>query len=158
VLVGACWVAFSCFTSQGWPGVPAEGDRLDRLETDRGQLERRREVIRYLAGELAEGRLDLRKAAAALRNEDLSSPPRLSMHIENLPGATQEERYCRALVGHVRVLLERDARLPAVVARLEAEVEALPPPPGPPLGTLAGRRLPAPAPDLTTGAAPEEIR
>jgi hypothetical protein len=133
VVGGAIYFACANWSQPDWVGVPAEGERLDRLEADRERLEHRREVIRALATALAEGRLSLREAAAALRAENLSSPPHLAMHVEYLPGATEEERYCRAMLRHVRAQLEGDGRLPALLARLESEAEALAR--GRPLGT-----------------------
>jgi hypothetical protein len=125
VLLGALYVGCSELSHPGWSGVPSEAERLERLEADREQLERRREVIRSLAAELIEGRLDLRQAAEVWRVEAVNSPPHLGMHVEYVPGNTEEERYCRSLLSHVRTLVEGNPCGPAVLARLEAEYEAL---------------------------------
>jgi hypothetical protein len=125
VLVGALYVSSAGLPLSGGPTGPAEGDRLDRLEADREVLERRREVVRSLVSGVIEGRLSLRQAAAVLREENRLSPPHLVMHLEYGPGATEEERYGRAVLAHVRAVLDRDPRRPAVLARVEAEVEAL---------------------------------
>jgi hypothetical protein len=148
VLVGAFYVGCSSLSQPGWPG---EGERLDRLEADREHLERRRELTRSLASDLVEGRLNLRQAASALRAENLNSPPHLAMHVEYVAGTTEEERYCRAMMGHLRTYLQGDARGPAVLTRLEAELEAVArgeTGQRPHLGMVGGRRLPVPPPDL----------
>jgi hypothetical protein len=125
VFVGALYVSVTGVPLPGAPAAPSEGDRLDRLEADREVLEHRREVVRSLVSGVVEGRLSLRQAAAVLRDENSHSPPHLVMHLEYGPGATEDERYARAVLAHVRAVLDRDPQRAAVLARLEAEVEAL---------------------------------
>jgi hypothetical protein len=122
VLAGAFFVGCSILSPSG---VPEEVERQARLEADMAHLERRQEVIRSLGTELVEGRMSLREAAAAWRAEDAGSPRRLRMRVELTPGRTEEERYCWSVLLNVRVQLEGDARAPAVLARLEAELAAL---------------------------------
>jgi hypothetical protein len=160
-LASVFYVGFTAPWPSGWSGVPTEARRLEQLERDREHLERRSEVVRYLAADLIDGRQSLREAAAVWRREDESCPRHLAMHVEYQEGNTLEERYCRSLLENVSARLERDARGPAVLARLESELqtlargEAAPPPQarrGPP-----GRSAPpiAPAegpPDLPSRA------
>jgi hypothetical protein len=154
VLAGALYVGGTHLAQTGWSGGPSEVERLDRLTTDFECMARRQEGLRYLATDVADGRMTLREAAAAVRVDDLSSPPHLRMHVEYLPGRSEEERYCRSLLGHVRTVLEGDPRAPSTLARLEGELRAvaqgLPAPP-----RRAGRRLPPPPEVLTMAPAAE---
>jgi hypothetical protein len=130
------------------PAGPSESERLERLEADRNHAVHRREVIRDLTTGLIEGRLTLRQAAVACQAENEVGPRQIDLHVEYQAGRTDEERYCRALLGHVRAMLVKDARAPAVLARLEAELTALvrsqPTHPASRRGGPLGRPLPRP--------------
>jgi hypothetical protein len=125
VLAGVLYVGCTSLAQQGCSGGPSEVERLERLTSGFDHLARRQESLRYLATEVAEGRLSLREAAEAVRLEDVSSPPHLRLHVEHLPGRTEEERYCRSVLCHVRALLEGDPRAASALARLEGELDDL---------------------------------
>ena len=125
LLAGAFYIGCSRLSRPGWSGGLPEAERQARLEDDWEHVDRRVKVLRYLAVDLAEGRVGLRQAAEVARQEDLSSPHRLMMRVEYLPGRTEAERYGECLLRHVDAMLEGDARGPAVLARLRAELQAL---------------------------------
>jgi hypothetical protein len=80
-----------------------------------------------LAAEVIEGRLGLLEAARHYRDLDEQPPP---FHWEqfrhNFPGRSDDERHCRQVIAFVRGTLPEHQRAdPAVVARLEAELEDL---------------------------------
>ncbi len=159
VLAGALYVGCTTLARPTWSAGPNEVERLERLTTDFGAMARRQEFLRCLAADVVEGRLSLRDAGEAVRREDVSSPPHLRMHIENLPGGTEEERYCRSVLGHVRALLDGDPRGPATLARLEGEVEdVVQGRAAPARWTAVGGRLlpPRPPEGLTLGPAAEQ--
>ena len=122
VLVGAFFIGCAALSP---PAAPDEVERRERLEADREFLERRQEVIRSLVADLVEGRRGLRDAAAVWRAEDAGSPRHLRMRIELTLGQTEEERYAWSVLLNVQNRLEGDARAPAILARLEAELAAL---------------------------------
>jgi hypothetical protein len=148
VLAGALYVGCASLAQPGWSAGPSEVERLERLTTDWESMGRRQEAVRFLVREVAEGRMSLRQAAAHVRAEDVGSPPQLRMHVEYLPGRTEEERYCRSVLRNVGAFLDGDPRAPAVLARLVAELEdiaqgRLGPPPW---RTGPARRPPPPLP------------
>jgi hypothetical protein len=152
VLAGTVYFGCTLLARQTWSAGPSEAERLERLTTDFDAMARRQETLRHLAAEVVEGRLGLRDAADVVRLEDVRSPRHLRMHVEYLPGRTEEERYCRSVLGHVRALLEGDPRAPAALARLEGELDDLVQGRlGPPRRTvLGGRFLPPRPPEVLT--------
>ncbi len=114
---GPAWVRLP-----GGRDAGAEARRLEQLRADQEVLRRRADLIRSLRADLLEGRRTLREAAAALRAENEAGPPHLDMHVEYLPGRTEEERYCRSVLAQVRAFAAGDSRAPAALARLEAEL------------------------------------
>jgi hypothetical protein len=150
VLAGAFFVGCSVLPPSG---VPNEVERRARLEADLAHLGRRQELIHFLGTELAEARMSLREAGALWRAEDVGSPRHLRMRIELNSGKTDEERYCRSVLWNVARQLELagDARAPAILTRLEAELAALtagssaPPAPARTPRNPAGQQAPAPA-------------
>ena len=125
VMAGALYVGCMSLAGADWSGGRSELERLERLTSGFERMALRQEALRCLAAEVAEGRMSLREAAEAVRREDVTSPPHLRLHVEHLPGRTEEERYCRSVLGHVKGLLEGDPRAPSVLARLERELEDL---------------------------------
>jgi hypothetical protein len=87
-------------------------------------MERRRQA-REVAEEAEEGRLALRDGAARLRNLYRAAPDFPWGTVERrFPGASDEERCCRLLIGEVRALESRDGeRANAAARRLEADLE-----------------------------------
>jgi hypothetical protein len=123
VLIGAVYVGCMNLSQ---PDRRSELERLERLEADRDYLDRRQEAICSVAADVVAERLSLRQAAEALRLLNVNSPDHLRMHVEYQDGQTEEERYCRSVLGHVQAyLVVGDARGPAVLARLGAELDAL---------------------------------
>jgi hypothetical protein len=93
-------------------------------------LERRQQAVlrRVLAKteavkELRAGRLTLVQAAARFRDADAAGPP----GCEPGPLPADEEGLCRAVIAWVRgsYVVDRFPEAPAMVARLEAELERL---------------------------------
>jgi hypothetical protein len=110
----------------GWNSdAEQEWQRSRNLEEQRAEILRRVHTKYYLAGDVAEGRLGLLEAAALFRDLDRQWPalepdPRHA-HL----GITEEERYCRAVIGLVRLTLhDRAEGGAAVVERLEAELRS----------------------------------
>ena len=158
VLAGALYAGCTALAWLAPSAGPSEAERLERLTTDFDVMARRQEVLRHLAAEVVEGRMGLRDAADVVRLEDVRSPAHLRMHVEYLPGRTEEERYCRSVLAHVRGLLDGDPRAPAALARLEGELEDLVRGRlGPPRRVvLGGRFLPPPPQALTLAPTAEQ--
>jgi hypothetical protein len=103
-------------------------DSLERQAAVRGRvavtMERRRQA-QELAEEVAEGRLGLREGAARLRELYQAAPDFPWVAVERrFPGASDEERCCRLLIGEVKALEERDGeRARAAALRLEADLD-----------------------------------
>lgn len=123
VLAGTIHLASAAL---GPPESPAEIERTRRLNEDERRIFSRWALCRSLAEGLAEGRLTLAEAAAALRRENETAPRHLDMHVEYLPGKTDDERYRHCAYYHVAAYLEGDPRAGAALARLEAELRAGP--------------------------------
>jgi hypothetical protein len=96
--------------------------RGESLEAERGEVLGQGAAHRKILRAVAEGELPLPEAAAALRAhlEACGQAPRVLAHY---PGRTDEERYCRALLDHVRKHLAGARQSPGVVLRLEAELD-----------------------------------
>jgi hypothetical protein len=159
VLAGALYVGCTVLAQSSWSGGASEAERQERLTADFDSMARRQATIRYLAGAVVEGNLSLREAAEDVRAEDINGPPHLRMHVEYLPGRTEEERYCRSLLRHVRGLLAGDARAPSALARAEGELEdVVRGRPAPPRRARATwhPRVPQPPEVLTRAPAPEQ--
>jgi hypothetical protein len=100
----------------------AERQRAGLVDSDRRILERIAAKGR-LAEEVAEGRLGLLEAAARFRdlNERSHVGDEESYRL-NYPGGSAEERSCREVISYVREALDCRRGDPAVVARLETEL------------------------------------
>jgi hypothetical protein len=107
----------------GGPGFWAVPDSQAPDDHCRDILRRVLEKDR-LAGEVIEGRLSLAEAAARYRDLDEQSPEfRWREFRESHPGASDDERHCRAVIGFVRAELPgRPGGDPALVGRLETEL------------------------------------
>jgi hypothetical protein len=103
-------------------GAAAEPD--PPLEEQWRDVEGRIAARRRVVGEVIDGRLSLAEAAARFQEIDLASKSfRWEQFREVTPAATDEERECRAVLGHVEAVLGHDpARARAVNGRLEAEL------------------------------------
>ena len=118
--------------------------RGERLEADRDEVLDQHAAHRKILRAAAEGDLSLPEAAAALRAhlEACGQAPRVLAHY---PGRTDEERFSRALLDHVRKYLGSGSRAEAVAHRLEAELNvylaSLPALPAP----VAAEQVPAEA-------------
>jgi hypothetical protein len=128
---------------------PAEGlwGRLGRLERERRELDRRlylvhriRDARRKVTEAVIAGRLTLVQAAARFYAADACLPtPMIRVRLDSMPGNSDGERECRAVLLHVKVALEGvPGRRDRVVPRLEAELQKH-------LRRLGSVRLPAPA-------------
>ncbi len=159
VLAGTLYVGCTVLTQTSWSSGRAEADRLERLTSDFDRMALRQATLHSLAAEVVEGTMSLREAAEAVRAEDLGGPPHLRMHVEHLPGRTEEERYCRTVLGHVRALLASDPRGPSALARLERELEdVVQGRPRPPRRPIPSRRpLPPRPPEVLTRAPTPEL-
>ena len=82
---------------------------------------------RRLAEEVIDGRLGLLEAARRYRDLDEQPPPFYwEAFRRTYPGASDDERHCRNVIGYVGTALQdRPDADPALVARLEAELEDL---------------------------------
>jgi hypothetical protein len=138
-LLGAVAVLLACAVAWAWvhgtdrPAGPGPDDDADP-EAARGRklveawqgVKRRIAEKERLAREVAEGRLGLLEAAARFRDLDRQPP---EFHWEafrrTVPGASDEERHCREVIGFVRgLLLDQPGADAAVPYRLEAELRA----------------------------------
>jgi hypothetical protein len=144
VLIGTVYVGS---VNLARTGGASEFERLERLTADREYVDRRQESVRALAADVVAGRLSLRGAAEDLRLLDVNSPEHLRLHIEYQDGRTEEERHCRSMVAHVRAYLGHDDRAPAVLARLEAELDDLVQGRAAPLPRVTRRHSRPPTPD-----------
>jgi hypothetical protein len=81
-------------------------------------LEAKDEVAR----EVIAGRMTLAEAAARFRTIDASRPPHLPVHLDVVPGSSDEERICRQVIAYVENNLEGRPDRDAVLARLEADL------------------------------------
>jgi hypothetical protein len=140
--LAACGLTLTvCRNGDFWslPGPDGGPDEQAPADVCRDVLRRLLEKQR-LAGEVIEGRLSLTEAAAAFRHLD-EQPPAFnwSDFRRTYPGATDDERHCRAVIVFVRAQLQiRPGADPALLGRLEAELHDL-------VGR-GGFRLPPPEP------------
>jgi hypothetical protein len=101
------------------PIPPDDGYSVQLQEVDR-----RLAIKQSLVKDLAAGRRGLRDVAA--RFADLDRGRReIESAVNNFPGATAGERYCRLVIGHVDAAINDDGRRSAVLARLDAELTAI---------------------------------
>ena len=107
-------------------GQEAPGDELRRdarLEDDRRFLLWAAAAKGHVTGAVIRRRLGLLEGAAALRAIDGYRPARLGPSLwEGLPGGSEEERYCRSLLGWVRGELQGQDADPSRATELEAEL------------------------------------
>jgi hypothetical protein len=132
--LAACCLALAFSRGSGFwaaPGPDREGDPAGpdspAPEDLCREITRRASEKDRLAGEVIEGRLALVKAAARYRDLDEQPPPfHWREFREGHPGASDDERHCRAVIVHVRwELLDRPGGDPALVGRLETELQDL---------------------------------
>jgi hypothetical protein len=111
---------------QAWL-VEEERERDRDLTAQSEAVLRRLEAKDRVALALLEGRLSLQEAARRIRDSDRDQPDYLAEHARLfLPGASEEERYCRLTIRWARNVLEVRPDLdPEVLRCLEAELEAL---------------------------------
>lgn len=84
----------------------------------------RRRQARELAKQVAEGRLELREGAVRLRELYREAPDFPWVAVERrFPGASDEERCCRLLIGEVKALEGRDGERVRAAWRLEADLD-----------------------------------
>jgi hypothetical protein len=120
----------SCFDpDSGWGGLPvlgviqAEHERAMQLDAEHEIVERNTPAADRIRLELYDGRLSLLQAVADFRAATTWWPRSFQDRIDEFPGSTAEERYCRYLIQRARTDLENDPRGEAVVARLEAQFQ-----------------------------------
>jgi hypothetical protein len=111
------------------PRLQARIEREQRRQADLDEQEeralrhvaQRHEVVDRLIG----GRLSLLEAAARFRDLTVDSPECLRYLRNRFPGASDEECFCRQVIGWVEIELKdrSPADVPRVVGRLEAELQ-----------------------------------
>jgi hypothetical protein len=97
-----------------------------RLDDELLMLCRSMKVTDAITADLAEGRLSLREAAAALLAELENRPATCRLSLDDYPGRSLEERSRHWAIARVEIRMGRDARRAAVVGRLRAEVQEQP--------------------------------
>jgi hypothetical protein len=102
-----------------------EGMELDRRLDEEVRAARRRIAAKdEVAREAAEGRLTLREAAARFRDLDADAPEAYRRGWCCVPGAaSDEERYCRQVLGHAAVAARGRPGQAAALRRLEAQLD-----------------------------------
>jgi hypothetical protein len=98
--------------------------RARRLAGESASVLKQARAYQATLSALADDRLTLPQAASALRSR-LESQHLAEQLLTHYPGRTDEERYCRAVIDHVRKGLADDPRRAEVVDRLEAELAGL---------------------------------
>ena len=111
--------------------VPATVDALgqqtnlnERLDADLQAVLRRTTAKDALAREAAGGRLTLLEAAARFRDLDADLPEDYRRGWRHLAeGASDEERYCRQVIGYATMALRDRSDGPALLDRLKAQLD-----------------------------------
>jgi heme exporter protein D len=104
--------------------VIQELQRKERLDEDRAIYLRDIESNDLILRGLIDGRLPLWEAMEAMRAQKANRPAHLRPCYDSLPGRSSEERHQRGIILVVRSYLAQDSRLPGVVERLEAQLQA----------------------------------
>jgi hypothetical protein len=104
---------------------PAERRREERLDRAREAVQVRLRAKAVIARDVTEGRLTLQEAAARMRDLDRRTPGfQWEMFRLQHPSATDEERHCREVIGHIRSNIPLGPPLTEeLVRRLEAELQ-----------------------------------
>jgi hypothetical protein len=108
-----------------FPDLRAARARQRQLGAEVAAEQARRRQVDELDGMLAAGHLSLLDGASRLRELHRGEPESVWVNVcRRFPNASDEERYCRLLIGDVEAyLLAVDRpRAPAIVARLEHEL------------------------------------
>ena len=130
------WAAFLATLICGWwvcarrEARPDADDRPAAEAPSRSEVDQQIALLRdrisaklYITDEVIAGRLSLLEAEAAFREWDVREPQQSYEYPLNYPpGASEEERRCRAVITYVSVQAPRD-QAPALIRRLEAELE-----------------------------------
>ena len=124
VLLGIYEATGPEFAAEAGSDREQEASPLAVLEAWRAGLMWRTAVSEEIARELAAGCIDLAEAAARFRDLYRGMPPsQWRMFRRIYPGASDEERFCRAVVRQVEVALPDGDDKDALLASLRAEIE-----------------------------------
>ncbi len=108
-----------------FPNVRDAKDRRRQIEAEVAAEQARRRQLDELTRAVEAGRVSLLEGAGRLRELYRGEPPSVWFNVcRRFPNASDEERYCRLLIGEVEAhaqVADR-ARAPALVAGLEAEL------------------------------------
>jgi hypothetical protein len=96
----------------------------ERIEVELESVRRRNAAKEEVTGEAAAGRLTLLEAAARFRDLDAAASDDYRRGWRrSLPAASDEERYCRAVLAHVKELVRDRPDGIRVLDRLKAELD-----------------------------------
>jgi hypothetical protein len=124
VLLGIYEATGPEFAAEVGSGRGQEFSPVAALEAWRAGLMRRTVVGEEIARELAAGCIDLAEAAARYRDLYRGMPPsQWRMFRRIYPGASDEERFCRALVRELEVALPDGDDKDVLLASLRADLE-----------------------------------
>jgi hypothetical protein len=99
--------------------------RAEGLESERAEALHHLDEHRALLDEIAAGHLRLSQAVSVFR-QHIESRGLAAHLLDGYPGRTDEERYARALIDHLKKEFGQDVAKNVVVRRLEAELQNAP--------------------------------